>query len=145
MFHPEEEMDHSKINGEVPARPAPAEIHKEPEPPCVPGNPLNLPDGVGRGIYYSKIKLPECGYLEVCVTHVIHPHQFWVMLIENWPKLQDLTEDMRFVSLSVVTSWLVLSPSDRAIWVFCLGICFSIAPENFVCECVNKIALQSQS
>lgn len=91
----EEERDHSKTNGEVPVCPAPLEIHKDPEPPCVPGNPLNLPDGVGRGIYYSKIKLPECGYLEVCVTHVIHPHQFWVMLIENWPKLQDLTEDMR--------------------------------------------------
>ncbi|XP_078343727.1 tudor domain-containing protein 5-like isoform X2 [Oculina patagonica] len=91
----ENEKDHTKTNGEVPAQAAPAEIRKDPVPPSVPGNPLNLPDGVGRGIYYSKIKLPECGYLEVCVTNVVHPHQFWVMLIENWPKLEDLTEDMR--------------------------------------------------
>ena len=117
MCHPDEEKDHSKINGEVLPRPAPAEIHKDLEPPCVPGNPLNLPDGVGRGIYYSKIKLPECGYLEVCVTHVIHPHQFWVMLIENWPKLQELTEDMRYVSLNVVASWLVHSLPHQTILV----------------------------
>ena len=102
LIYLEEEIDHSKTNGEVPPQPAPAEIRKDPVPPSVPGNPLNLPDGVGRGIYYSKIKLPECGYLEVCVTHVFHPYQFWVMMIENWPKLEELTAEMRQVMLAVL-------------------------------------------
>ena len=91
------ENDHSKTNGEVSV---PVETHKDPTPlPSVPGNPLNLPDGVGRGIYFSKIKPPECGYVELCVTHVIDPHHFWVMMIENWPKLQHLAEDIRQVCL----------------------------------------------
>ena len=96
-FFSEEEKEnqnenHSTVNGEVPA---PVEKQKVPVAPCVPGNPLNLPDGVGRGIYFSKVKVPECRYIEVCVTNVIDPHHFWVMTIENWPKLQALTEDMR--------------------------------------------------
>lgn len=91
------EHDLAKTNGKVSV---PVETRKDlVPPPSVPGNPLNLPDGVGRGIYFSKIKPPECGYVEVCVTHVIDPHRFWVMLIENWPKLQDLTEDIRQVGL----------------------------------------------
>ena len=95
MYYSEEEKDHPYTNGAVSASPAPVEIHRDPVPPCVPGNPLNLPDGVGRGIYYSKIKVPECGFLEVSVTHIIDPHHFWLMLIENWPALKDLTEEMK--------------------------------------------------
>lgn len=87
--------DHTQANGVVPASPAPVEMHKEPVSPCIPGNPLNLPDGVGRGVYFSKITVPECGFLEVSVTHIIDPHHFWVMLIENWPALRALTEEMK--------------------------------------------------
>ncbi|XP_068695369.1 tudor domain-containing protein 5-like isoform X2 [Montipora foliosa] len=90
------DIDHSESNGEVSV---PVETgEKDPVPllcPSLPDNPLNLPDGVGRGTYFSKIKPPECGYIEVCVTHVVDPHRFWVMMIENWPKLQALTEDIR--------------------------------------------------
>ena len=87
--------DHTQANGIVPASPAPVEMHKEPVSPCIPGNPLKLPDGVGRGVYFSKITVPECGFLEVSVTHIIDPHHFWVMLIENWPALRALTEEMK--------------------------------------------------
>lgn len=97
LFTSEDEVNHSKTNGEVPA---PVQTSKDPvPPPSIPGNPLNLPDGVGKGTYFSKIEPPECGYLEVCVTHVIDPHHFWVMLVENWPILEALTEDMRQVIL----------------------------------------------
>jgi len=97
LFTSEDEVNHSNTNGEVPA---PVQTSKDPvPPPSIPGNPLNLPDGVGKGTYFSKIEPPECGYLEVCVTHVIDPHHFWVMLVENWPILEALTEDMRQVIL----------------------------------------------
>lgn len=89
------EKDYPQANGAVPASPAPIEIHKEPVSPGITGNPLNLPDGVGRGVYFSKITVPACGFLEVSVTHIIDPHHFWVMLIENWPALRDLTEEMK--------------------------------------------------
>lgn len=87
-----ETTNYSRTNGEIPA---PTEKPKDPVSPTVPGNPLNLPDGVGRGVYFSKVRLPECGFIEVCVTHVIDPHHFWVMTIDNWPKLKALTEEMK--------------------------------------------------
>lgn len=87
-----ETSNYSRTNGEIPA---PIEKSKDPVSPTVPGNPLNLPDGVGRGLYFSKVRLPECGFIEVCVTHVIDPHHFWVMTVDNWPKLEALTAEMR--------------------------------------------------
>ncbi|XP_029197826.2 tudor domain-containing protein 5-like isoform X1 [Acropora millepora] len=90
----DENHDHQKSNGEVSVA---KEIPKDSVSPVpsVAGNTLNIPDSVGRGTYFSKIKPPECGYIEVCVTHVIDPHHFWVMMIENWPKLQALSEEIR--------------------------------------------------
>ena len=92
----DENHGHQKSNGEVSV---PKETPKDSVSPVpsVAGNTLNIPDSVGRGTYFSKIKPPECGYIEVCVTHVIDPHHFWVMMIENWPKLQALSEEIRLV------------------------------------------------
>ena len=57
---------------------------------------LSVPDGVGKGSYYSKPSLPTSGcYIELYVTYTVHPHSFWIILIKDWPKLEALSEDLR--------------------------------------------------
>ena len=58
-------------------------------------NPVNLPDAVDKGTYYSKLKTPPNGDIEVVVSHVIDPGFFWIVLIEHLPKLEALDEDLR--------------------------------------------------
>lgn len=62
---------------------------------CIFGNLLNLFDGVGRGVYFLKIIVLECGFFEVFVIYIIDLYYFWVMLIENWLVLRVLIEEMK--------------------------------------------------
>ena len=57
---------------------------------------LGVPDGVGKGSYYVKPSLPSNGlYIDVYVTHALNPHTFWTVPINNWSKLEALSEDIR--------------------------------------------------
>ena len=58
-------------------------------------NPVDLPDAVVKGTYYSKLRIPESGDIELFVSYVINPGFFWIILIEHWPKLEALAEDLR--------------------------------------------------
>ncbi|EDO42256.1 predicted protein [Nematostella vectensis] len=56
---------------------------------------LLVADGVGPGVFYSKLAVPETGYNDVYVTHATDPQDFWLMLFHNYPKLEALSEDIR--------------------------------------------------
>ncbi|XP_048587343.1 tudor domain-containing protein 5 isoform X2 [Nematostella vectensis] len=56
---------------------------------------LLVADGVGPGVFYSKLTVPETGYNDVYVTHATDPQDFWLMLFHNYPKLEALSEDIR--------------------------------------------------
>lgn len=62
---------------------------------CSQNNPVDLPEAVVKGTYYSKLRIPESGYIELFVSYVINPGFFWIVLIEHWPKLEALAEDLR--------------------------------------------------